>query len=365
MERLTGKELRRLSELLRDLYQLRTHEEFTDHLISRLPTITDGEFSSYNEFYKNGTPGFYKCDQVPYCPNPAHYVGMLTRYIHQHPVIMHVQRTQLESAYMFTDFVSTRTFRKTALYNEFYKPLKIPHLLSMAVKAGPDLLITVSRHRNGREFREANRTVFNVLRPHLRQALENALAFTRIQKQLVVMNQVMEEGQQALISETGNGRILFVTPYAQRLLKQYGLQTRPDSDRLPTRLKDWLTHYQRQLDRSDDVLRELHPLRVQGELGCLTIRLILRGSQYLLILEERRTAPVAKDLAVLGLSTRESEVLSWVAQGKTNPEISMILNIRRRTVQKHLERIYVRLGVENRHAAMALVLEKAGRPQQN
>lgn len=67
MERLTGKELRRLSEFLRDLYRLRTHEEFADHVITALPTITEGEFTSYNEFYENGTPGFYKCDQVPYC----------------------------------------------------------------------------------------------------------------------------------------------------------------------------------------------------------------------------------------------------------------------------------------------------------
>jgi DNA-binding CsgD family transcriptional regulator len=44
-------------------------------------------------------------------------------------------------------------------------------------------------------------------------------------------------------------------------------------------------------------------------------------------------------------------------QGKTNPEIGMILDISPRTVQKHLEHIYGRLGVENRHAAMRLAME--------
>jgi DNA-binding CsgD family transcriptional regulator len=47
--------------------------------------------------------------------------------------------------------------------------------------------------------------------------------------------------------------------------------------------------------------------------------------------------------------------LGWVAQGKTNPEIGLILGISRRTVQKHLERIYIKLGVENRTAATAMV----------
>ena len=345
MERLTGKELRRLSEFLRDLYHLRTHEEFSDHVITALPVVTEGEFTSYNEFYENGRPGFYKCDQVPYCPDPAHYVAMLTRYIHQHPIIMHFHHTKAESAQMITDFVPMRTFRKTALYNEFYRPLKIPFLLSMAVKAGSDLMITVSRHQEKREFRETNRTIFNVLRPHFKQALENALAVTQMQNQLTAMNQVMEDGQQALISVTENGRIRFVTPYAQRLLKRYGVQMRTGFDQLPARLRDWLIHYHKQLIRSDDVQPELQPLLIQGQLGCLTVRLIVRESQYLLILEERRAAPAAKDLASFGLSTRESEILDWVAQGKTNPEVGMILGISRRTVQKHLERIYIKLGV--------------------
>lgn len=357
MERLTGKELRRLSEFLRDLYQLRTHEEFSDHVITALPVVTEGEFTSYNEFYKNGRPGFYKCDQAPYCPDPAHYVGMLTRYVHQHPLIMHFHHTKAESAQMITDFVPMRTFRKTALYNEFYRPLKIPFLLSMAVKANSNLMITVSRHQEGREFREANRTIFNILRPHLKQALENALAVTQMQNQLAAMNQVMEEGQQALISVTEEGGIRFVTPYAQRLLKRYGVQMRPGFDRLPTCLRDWLTHYHKQLDRSDDVPPELQPLQIQRESGFLTIRLIVRDSQYLLILEERRTMPVTKDFSSLGLSTRESEILGWVTHGKTNPEISIILGISRRTVQKHLERIYLKLGVENRTAAAAIVAD--------
>ncbi|MBS0154317.1 MAG: helix-turn-helix transcriptional regulator [Nitrospira sp.] len=51
------------------------------------------------------------------------------------------------------------------------------------------------------------------------------------------------------------------------------------------------------------------------------------------------------------------KILIWVVQGKTNSEIGTILGISPRTVHKHLGRIYVRLGVENRHAAMALVME--------
>lgn len=46
-----------------------------------------------------------------------------------------------------------------------------------------------------------------------------------------------------------------------------------------------------------------------------------------------------------------TSAFQWAVQSKTNPEISLILGISRRTVQKHLEWIYIKLGVENRTAA--------------
>jgi len=56
-----------------------------------------------------------------------------------------------------------------------------------------------------------------------------------------------------------------------------------------------------------------------------------------------------------GLTRREDEVLSWLKHGKTNPEIAEILGMAAATVSKHLERIYQKLGVENRTAAANLV----------
>ena len=53
-----------------------------------------------------------------------------------------------------------------------------------------------------------------------------------------------------------------------------------------------------------------------------------------------------------GLTTREGEVMRWLACGKTDAEIAALLSISPRTVQKHLEHIYVKLGVETRTAAV-------------
>jgi DNA-binding response OmpR family regulator/DNA-binding CsgD family transcriptional regulator len=58
----------------------------------------------------------------------------------------------------------------------------------------------------------------------------------------------------------------------------------------------------------------------------------------------------------LSLTTREAEVLIWIARGKSNRDISDILGISRRTVNKHLEQIFTKLGVENRASAAALAV---------
>jgi DNA-binding NarL/FixJ family response regulator len=67
---------------------------------------------------------------------------------------------------------------------------------------------------------------------------------------------------------------------------------------------------------------------------------------------ELRTTPTASAEGALGeLTRREREVLEWVAAGKKNRDIAQILGARPRTIEKHLEHVYEKLGVEGRTAA--------------
>ncbi len=354
MERLKGRELERLSRFLKELHQLRTHDQFTSHLVDALPIITEGEFTSYNEFLFGEQRVIYKSDQLPYCPNPLHYARVLENNLHEHPVVTHFLQTYDKSAYTFSDFVSAREFQKTALHNEFYKPLKMPFLLFMGLRVGRRML-SISRHRNDREFSDSAKTTFNAIHPHIQQALANSLAVTRMHNELEAFRKAADNGQQGVTYATGRGRIHFANLRARRLLEKYGLQTRPGSHFLPARLRDWLSHLHKVVDRRDDVPSTVEPLVINGESGQLTIRRLEQGLNDVLLFEEQQTTPSLDQLRHFGLSKRELEVLDWVARGKTNPEIGQILNISRRTVQKHLENVYVKLGVENRMAAVALV----------
>jgi len=66
--------------------------------------------------------------------------------------------------------------------------------------------------------------------------------------------------------------------------------------------------------------------------------------------------PAKNPLGSLGLTARETEVLNWIAQGKTNYEIGVIISACTRTICKHVERILSKLCVENRTAAAAIAL---------
>ncbi|MFC7338963.1 response regulator transcription factor [Haloferula chungangensis] len=61
------------------------------------------------------------------------------------------------------------------------------------------------------------------------------------------------------------------------------------------------------------------------------------------------------------LTKRQKEIMDWIAEGKTSAEAAIILDISPRTVEKHLEAVFQRLGVENRIAAVRRFLDlKAG-----
>jgi len=78
----------------------------------------------------------------------------------------------------------------------------------------------------------------------------------------------------------------------------------------------------------------------------LLLRLVvIRGTSEATLLQE-----------ALRLTAREAEVLLWISRGKPNRDIAEILDLSPRTVSKHLEQIYEKLGVDNRTAATVLAI---------
>lgn len=155
---------------------------------------------------------------------------------------------------------------------------------------------------------------------------------------------------QYLFSVDLQGRMLWATPQTHALLARARANNEWRQIQLPNQLQNWL---QRQHDPG-------HVLSLNGLDSALSIRFLqrLEGEEVLLRLEEAQQQSGEVQLREeLGLTLRESEVLFWISNGKTNREIGEILAMSPRTVNKHLEQIFPKLGVENRTAAARIALQ--------
>ena len=155
-----------------------------------------------------------------------------------------------------------------------------------------------------------------------------------------------------LLAVNKQGEILWATPQAQKLLSEHLVAGLDDTLLLPPTLLQWLDQMQKPGAKptpsaplaNNETLR----LNFMGKAG---------ADEFLLRLAKDNSAAVPAEFSKeLGLTTREGEVLSWLSKGKSNRDIAQILGLSPRTVDKHLEQIYAKLGVENRTAAAAVAV---------
>lgn len=149
----------------------------------------------------------------------------------------------------------------------------------------------------------------------------------------------------AVIVTDASGRITFATKLAEHLLRKYF----PDQpgNLLPSPLQQLLAPTLSGGATVDRGERQLLAHVFTSPSG---------AAQRCLLLEESRPEPTPATLLKLGLTLREAEVLYWVTEGKSSPEIALLLALSPRTVEKHLANIYPKLGVENRASAMRTAL---------
>lgn len=157
-------------------------------------------------------------------------------------------------------------------------------------------------------------------------------------------------GQAVFVMDGSSGQIHWQTPLARRLWRE------EEEDNWRGCLLDWLT------DRADGA-NGSDPLKLEWQNGHLVFSVIERtsaGDWVIGVREDNPQQMIDMLLRILKLTPREAEVMYWVMCGKTNREISDVLGSSPRTVDKHLEHIYMKLNVETRTAAVSLALNRLG-----
>ena len=162
-----------------------------------------------------------------------------------------------------------------------------------------------------------------------------------------------------LLAVGRQGKIMWATPQAQKLLADNLPAKADDELELPETMLQWLEQAQAGGTSAKAPALASFPdnaklqLQYMGKLG---------PNEFLLRLAKDAGGDTPASFRNdLGLTSREGEVLSWLSKGKTNRDIAQILGLSPRTVDKHLEQIYAKLGVENRTAAAAVATSASRR----
>lgn len=149
---------------------------------------------------------------------------------------------------------------------------------------------------------------------------------------------------QSSFSTDNTGRWRWGTPQVDQLLEK----TDVERDALSEQVGQWLRH-------SPEPGQQLNQL--PGNLQLRYLGQSEAGEHLFRLLHIDSDAELELLKNSLHVTQREAQVLVWIAHGKTNREIAQILELSPRTVNKHLEQIFRKLGVENRTAAAAMVIQ--------
>jgi DNA-binding CsgD family transcriptional regulator len=196
--------------------------------------------------------------------------------------------------------------------------------------------------RNGRNYSEKEIAILEFLAPHFQAAYENSNAFEAREEALKRTRAIQDTLSVESIWVNDNFKVQESTARIPQLIREF-FQQEFTSQQLPQKILVWLRA---------SIGQPLTPLVIRRADASLTIRLYPRQlpGLNLLTLTRRVTVPTVEHLKPLGLTRRESEILLWVAQAKTNDEIGIILGISGLTVKKHVEHISSKLGVNSRVA---------------
>ena len=166
----------------------------------------------------------------------------------------------------------------------------------------------------------------------------------------------------AMIILNGKRRVRWMTEPARHCVAEFFGDLPQRANHLPAPLERWIKQQSLARPNKGAAVRSSTAIERNGEQLVLHLVTDKRERIRLLRLEKQRPAFSPRSLERLGLSRRETEVLFWLAQGKTNAGIGTTLGLSRFTVRTHLEHIYQKLGVQTRTAAAALAYGESRKP---
>jgi DNA-binding CsgD family transcriptional regulator len=310
--RLSSSDLEGALRFVREAAAVTGPDPFPDHVLDELRALVGCEWATFCELDRVHQREL-GMTEVPVATDIPDQGATFWRIVRDHPLCRR-QRQGRFDALKLSDFHSRRELHRMEVYADWFRPLAVEYEMEVGIPSPPDHTKTFLFDDLTHDFTERERTLLNLLQPHLGQ-LYRAAAVRRVADRARIV--VVDSG----------GMLEAASAEARRLLDAYAV------DR--TAVTEWLA------------AGAALSLSVDGPQGTLVIDYDRRGGEDVLVLTERRGPAPAE------LSPREREVLELVRDGLRNAEIAEALWVSPGTVRKHLENIYEKLGVHTRTAAVA------------
>ena len=341
MYRLRERDLRAVVAFLREAYAQPDLDAFASATVAALPRVVGAQRVSYNEAHPRlGTI------RAVIAPDDGG-ARMNARQYREHPMFQRFLATGDGRAYKFSDFLTTRALHATEMYQTHYRAIGVEHQMLICLGSPSPYSIGFALSRDRVDFDERDRSVLDLLRPHLIRGYDQASAAERLRAGMALLGRAAEAAEAGIVLFSRGGCIEYASARARSWLREYFGHRGRSAARLPAPIADWLRQ------PASDLAAPPRRLIVARDGRQLSVRRAGTPPQHALLLEERRADPDASALAPLGLTRRESEVLALVARGASNEAIAATLSARPRTVAKHVERIHRKLDVDSRAAAAA------------
>lgn len=290
----------------------RTREEFAAVATATLHELIPADGVGWNEVDVAGRALRILTSPHEYAA-PFEHLGNL---IAENPIVEYVTRTGDHSPTTFSDHVSVRQYRRLEVYAEIYGPAGVEDQLATVTEIHPHI-VGIAFNRRHRSFSQRDRDLLTLVRPHLGTAYRNLMTRLDAAERLGLLERGI--AGRHVVPLAADGTLAARSPLVSRW---FGETARVDPG-----------VYER-----DDAR--------------LVVRLV-HGDPPVLLLDEERLALDPERVREFGLTTREAQVVLLGARGFTSAQVAAELFVSTRTVAKHLEHAYRKLGVHSRAEAVA------------
>jgi DNA-binding CsgD family transcriptional regulator len=318
-----------LLELVGEAYSFRNLAQFRTGMMDLLGRVVPYDSAGFNEVSPQETFSITTFEQT------SEQIDTFSRLAFENPLISRIQRTGDGRPYRISDMIDQDTFHALAVYQQFYRHFAVEYQVALVLPSSAPLIVGIALCREHQDFNDHEVSLLALARPYLMHAYRNAELWGEREAMLAALQEGLDTVGRHVVVLDPHGRVEFATDGAHKLL---GPQLRTI---LPGEVSRWLASHP--IPRA-----AAPPLRLAGRDGQILVRVLPSSrddQRQVLLLEPGDGELTIAALRALGLTDRQAQSLHLLTLGRTPTETAARLGIARRTLDKHLQHAYSKLGV--------------------